>query len=70
MAFYALEPWGDERENFRAGLVAAAVYNRHRDGKKERKPYRPEDFMPRLVEKAEPEVLLEKIQHITAALGG
>ena len=46
MAFYRLEPWGFDADNWRAALVAAMVANTVRDPKKRRKPYQPVDFMP------------------------
>lgn len=45
MAYYGLEPFGQERENMHAGLVTSAVYNVNRDPKKHRKPFSPGDFM-------------------------
>ena len=47
MAFFSLEPWGTEVEDWRAGLIASTIANVNRDPKKRRKPYEPEDFMPR-----------------------
>lgn len=47
MAFFSLEPWGTEVEDWRAGLIAATIANANRDPKKRRKPYEPQDFMPR-----------------------
>ena len=47
MAFFELEPWGTEVEDWRAGLIASTVANAMRDKKSRRKPYEPEDFMPR-----------------------
>jgi hypothetical protein len=44
MAYYALDPWGDERADLRSGIVAATLANIHR-GK--RAAFRPRDFMPR-----------------------
>lgn len=46
MAFYRLEPWGDERADMRAGIVASTIANVNRDAKKRPKPYTPGDFMP------------------------
>lgn len=44
MAFYRLEPFGDERADLRAGIIASTVANANR-GK--RGPVRkPTDFMP------------------------
>ena len=47
MAFFMLEPWGTEVEDWRAALITSAVANGYRDPKKRRKPYEPSDFMPR-----------------------
>lgn len=46
-AFFQLEPWGAEVEDFRAALVTAAIANAHRDPRRRRQPYKPTDFMPR-----------------------
>ena len=46
MAFYRLEPFGEERADLRAGIVASTVYNVNR-GKKGR-VLKPTDFMPLL----------------------
>ena len=47
MAFFELEPWGTEVEDWRAGLIASTVANANRDQKRRRRPYEPQDFMPR-----------------------
>ncbi len=44
MAFYRLEPFGEERADLRAGIVAATVANANR-GKRGR-VLKPTDFMP------------------------
>ena len=44
-AFFTLEPWGTEREDWRAGVVASTVANVSRS--KKQKAYRPQDFMPK-----------------------
>ena len=44
-AYYRLEPFGQERADLRAGIVASTLANIHRDPK--RKAFAPEDFMPR-----------------------
>lgn len=46
MAFFSLEPWGTEVEDWRTGLIAATIANANRDPKKRRRPYEPQDFMP------------------------
>jgi hypothetical protein len=45
-AYYSLEPWGAEVEDWRAGMIASTIANVNRDPKKQRKPYTPKDFMP------------------------
>jgi hypothetical protein len=42
-AFYALEPWGWEAQNWRMGVVASTVANYSGNIKK---PVKPSDFMP------------------------
>lgn len=49
MAYYQLEPWGTETEDLRTGLVTSAIYNVNRDPKKNRRPFSPEDFVPKRV---------------------
>jgi len=46
MAYFSLEPWGTEVEDWRAGLVASTVANVNRDEKKRKKPFEPKDFIP------------------------
>lgn len=45
-AYFAVEPFGAERADLRAGIVAATVANANRDPKKRREPFQPSDFMP------------------------
>jgi hypothetical protein len=42
--FYTIDPFGDQRADLRAGIVAATMSNRWR-GKNEN-PQQPSDFMP------------------------
>uniref|UniRef100_A0A6M3LDF0 Minor tail T domain-containing protein n=1 Tax=viral metagenome TaxID=1070528 RepID=A0A6M3LDF0_9ZZZZ len=44
LAYWSVEPWGEERADFRSGMLAAALSNRWR-GKGERAA-KPQDFMP------------------------
>jgi len=46
MAFYRLEPFGEERADYRNGLVCSLLANKDRNPKKTPKPYQPKDFMP------------------------
>jgi hypothetical protein len=42
IAFYNLEPWGDERSDYRFGVLVAALKNSWRG--EDTDPYQPEDF--------------------------
>lgn len=44
MAYYSLEPFGEERADLRMAIVASLIANANRDPKHE--AYKPEDFMP------------------------
>jgi hypothetical protein len=44
MAFYQIEPFGEERDDLRSGIVASVIANVNRG--KNRKPFKPEEFMP------------------------
>lgn len=46
-AYFRLEPWGCEVEDWRFGMLASVIANVNRDSKKRRRPYEPQDFMPR-----------------------
>lgn len=45
MAYAELEPFGEERGDLRAGIIASTIANVNRDPKKGR-PFKPGDFMP------------------------
>lgn len=73
MAFYRLEPFGEERADWRAALIACLIANTHRNPKKRRRPYEPKDFMPRFDAPTEPQnwqTQLQIAEIFTAALGG
>jgi len=59
MAYFKLEPFGEDRADLRAGIIASTIANVHRDSKKRRKPYTPQDFMPKFEQK--------KVDHATLA---
>lgn len=47
MCYFAIEgPAGEDRADWRAGLVASTIANANRDPKKRREPFTPKDFMP------------------------
>ena len=47
MVYAQVEPFGEERGDLRAGIVASTIANVNRDAKKRRKPFEPEEFMPK-----------------------
>lgn len=49
MGYYRLDPWGGERQDLQAGIVAATIANVYR-GKG--RAYKPGDFMPHFQPKA------------------
>lgn len=74
MAFYALEPFGDNRADLRIGILAALTANIARDEKRRSKPYEVDDFMPkfdRTEKEAQPwEEQLALVEMLNAAFGG
>lgn len=68
-AYYGLEPFGEDRADLRAGIVASTVANVSR--KSGTKPYKAQDFMPRFDKtRQEWREQLELVKSINAALGG
>ncbi len=70
-AYYLVEPWGEERADLRAGIVASTVANVHRDPKQA--AFEPADFMPQFAEPEPPGdagTLAEKWARVVAAFGG
>lgn len=45
MAYYSLEPFGEERADFRAGIIASEIVNMA--GKASKRTVAPKDFMPK-----------------------
>jgi len=45
-AYAQLDPFGNERGDLQAGIVASMIANVYRDRKKQRKPFAPADFLP------------------------
>jgi hypothetical protein len=76
MVYYELEPFGEERADLRSGIVASTIANVNRDPKKQKKPYSPQDFLPKFeggegVKAAlSPEALRRKWEMVVAAFGG
>lgn len=64
MAFYELEPFGTEPEDYRTGIIASTIANVNRDAKRQPKPYRPQDFMPVWTRKAKKEQSEEEMRQV------
>ena len=76
MAFYQIEPFGAERGDLQAGIVASTVANVHRDPKKKREPFKPADFMPEFGKRPQSQrrpdwqKQLSFVEKLNAAFGG
>ncbi len=46
LAYYQLEPWGEERADLRAGIVASTIANFRPFRKRKSKSFKPKHFMP------------------------
>lgn len=64
-AFYQLEPWGFDIENWRAANIASTVANVNRPPKKP--AYKLEQFMPK---RAEPQTAHDMLARLKAVWGG
>lgn len=74
-AYYSLEPWGEDRADLRAGIIASVTANVHRDAKRRPDAFTPQDFMPRFEVETRKKLQtwqdqLEIARLITIALGG
>jgi hypothetical protein len=73
LVYYSLEPFGDERADLRAGIVASTVANSVRDPKRQAKPFEPRQFMPRFEDEPDepdPDALWAKVNAVMFAAGG
>ena len=51
MAYMTLEPFGPNRDDLRAGTIAAVIANVNRDSRKRSEPFSPGDFFTEIAEK-------------------
>jgi hypothetical protein len=83
LAYYQIDPFGNERGDLQSAMIVSALANIHRDPKTQRKPYQPGDFMPQFDSQPSPrpspngrgggqtvEQQLEIVRMLNAALGG
>jgi hypothetical protein len=68
MAYSRLEPWGEERDDLRMGIVASTIANVNRS--KNQKPYKPSDFIPDFEPETEEEAQARLMAKAMSALGG
>lgn len=69
MVYYELEPFGEERSDLRAGIVASTVANANRT---KGKAYKPQDFMPKF-ERRGPrswQEMMATVERMNALFGG
>jgi hypothetical protein len=45
-AYYEIDPFGEDRADLRAGIVASVIANANRDPKRKPTPFTAQDFMP------------------------
>lgn len=73
LAYYRVEPFGEDRADLRAGIIASVIANVNRDPKKRRRAFRPEDFIPKFDRKDERQPWqdqLKLVEMLNKALGG
>lgn len=68
LALYLIDPWGAERGDLQAAIVAKTIANVNRDPKKRPAPYRNRDFMAYL-EPEPPPSSAELEKRLLAAFG-
>lgn len=68
MAYSRLEPWGEERDDLRMGIIASTIANVYRE--KGKKPFKPQDFMPAFDPVSEEEATARLLAKAMAAFGG
>lgn len=70
-AYFLLEPFGEERADLRAAIIASVVANTARDPKRRRRAFKPEEFMPRFGRQQQTwEQQLSIVEMLNAAFGG
>lgn len=69
MAYYELEPFGEERADLRAGIIASTVANVNRA---KGKAYQPQDFMPKFGRRGARswQELMAAVERMNALFGG
>jgi len=68
MAYARIEPFGEERADLRAGIVASTIANTNRG--RGQKPYKPQQFMPEFEPEDEAAAIAKTIEQLRHTLGG
>jgi len=68
MAYSRLEPWGEDRDDLRMGIMASVIANSNRG--KGKKPYKPQDFMPNFEPEDEAAAIERIRENLRKTLGG
>jgi len=68
IAYSRLEPWGEERDDLRMGIIASTIANANRG--KGQKAYTPQQFMPQFEQETEEEAQARLMAKVMTALGG
>ena len=68
LAYSRLEPWGEDRDDLRTGIVASVIANSNRG--KGKKPYKPQDFMPDFEPEDEAAAIERIRESLRKSLGG
>ena len=63
-AFYSLDPWGGQRGDIQAAIIASTIANVNRS--KDSKPMTPADFMPRFGEKPKKQTWQDQLAKVRA----
>ena len=72
IAYFGIEPFGWQEDEYHAGLVASVIANTARNPKKRSKPFEPKDFMRNSTQKAQmptQEQLANKLKNIFGSMG-
>jgi hypothetical protein len=68
MAYSKIEPWGQDRDDLRMGIIASTIANVNRG--KNGKPLNPQDFIPDFEPEDEERAAERMLASAKAALGG
>ena len=68
LAYSRIEPWGEERDDLRTGILASMIENIFRD--KGKKPAKPSDFILNFEPEDEQTRVQRMIESVRRSLGG